>query len=53
LVKNRGASTLKQIDQYSKAVANPELQSTYKHAQKVLKFVQNINNKKNSMESYM
>lgn len=35
LVKNRGASSLKQIDQYSKAVLNPELQSTYKNAQKV------------------
>jgi len=34
LVKNRNATTLKQIDQYSKAVANPELQSTYKNAQK-------------------
>jgi len=34
MVKNRKATALKQIDQYSKAVANPELQSTYKNAQK-------------------
>jgi len=35
MVKNRKATELKKIDQYSKAVANPELQSTYKNAQKV------------------